>query len=59
MVDGQPRYVTALGRSDVRAGWREALHKDGCLVEVPSGRLVATGLCMPHSPRVTTAASIF
>jgi len=52
LVDGQPRYVTALGQADTPAGWRDGLHKGGCVVEVPSGRLVAGGLSMPHSPRV-------
>jgi uncharacterized protein (TIGR03032 family) len=51
-VDGQPRYVTALGETDSPAGWRAVKHNGGCLIEVPSGRLLARGLSLPHSPRV-------
>jgi uncharacterized protein (TIGR03032 family) len=49
--DGVPRYVTVLGQSDTPGGWREAKAHGGCILEVPSGRVVATGLAMPHSPR--------
>lgn len=52
VVNGQPRYVTALAETDTPSGWRAAKHHGGCLIEVPSGRLLARGLCLPHSPRV-------
>jgi uncharacterized protein (TIGR03032 family) len=52
LVDGQPRYVTALGETDAAAGWRAVKTTGGCLLEVPSGRRVAGGLSLPHSPRV-------
>lgn len=52
LVDGQPRYVTALGETDTAAGWRAVKTRGGCLLEVPSGRRVAGGLSLPHSPRV-------
>jgi uncharacterized protein (TIGR03032 family) len=51
VVDGQVRYVTALGRSDTPAGWRETKANGGLLLDVPSGEAVASGLSMPHSPR--------
>lgn len=51
LVDGEPRYVTALGTSDEVAGWRADKARGGVLMEVPSGRVVASGLSMPHSPR--------
>lgn len=51
VVDGQPRYVTALAETDTPAGWRAVKRDGGCLIEVPSGRLVARGLSLPHSPR--------
>jgi uncharacterized protein (TIGR03032 family) len=50
--EGQPRYVTALGETDSSGGWREKKQNGGCLIEVPSGRLVARGLSLPHSPRL-------
>ena len=52
LVDGQPRYVTALAETDTAAGWRAVKATGGCLLEVPSGRRVAGGLSLPHSPRV-------
>lgn len=52
VVDGRPRYVTALAETDSPSGWRAVKHNGGCLIEVPSGRLVVRGLSLPHSPRV-------
>jgi uncharacterized protein (TIGR03032 family) len=49
--DNQVRWVTALGTTDTPAGWREHKAAGGVLLEVPSGRVVASGLSMPHSPR--------
>jgi uncharacterized protein (TIGR03032 family) len=51
IVDGQPKYVTALGETDVRDGWRPDKGRGGCLMDIPSGEIVARGLSMPHSPR--------
>src|SRR5262249_53956483 len=34
------------------AGWRPDKDKTGCVLEVPSGKVVARGLAMPHSPRL-------
>lgn len=52
MQDGQPRYVTAVSRSDVIAGWRERRHEGGVLIDVQTDRIVTDQLSMPHSPRV-------
>jgi uncharacterized protein (TIGR03032 family) len=52
IVDGEPRYVTALGDTDRADGWRENKPRGGCLIDIPSGEFVARGLCMPHSPRM-------
>lgn len=51
MVDGKPRYVTALGATDTPAGWRENKKNGGVLIDIDSNQVVATGLSMPHSPR--------
>src|SRR5262249_59117741 len=51
LVDGQPKFVTALGDSDVAGGWRAGKATGGILMELPSGRVVARRLSMPHSPR--------
>jgi uncharacterized protein (TIGR03032 family) len=49
--DGRVRYVTCLGQTDTAAGWRANKVRGGCLLDVPSGRVLAQGLSMPHSPR--------
>jgi len=51
MVDGQPGFVTALGTTDTRDGWRADKPQGGCIMEVASGAFVTRGLSMPHSPR--------
>lgn len=51
MVEGKPRFVTALGETDTPGGWREGKAHGGIVVEVDSGQILARGLSMPHSPR--------
>src|SRR5262249_15823495 len=51
IVDGQPRFVTALGTTDVRDGWRADKPHGGCILDVPSGEFVSRGRSMPPSPR--------
>jgi uncharacterized protein (TIGR03032 family) len=51
MVDGRPRYVTALGETDEPAGWRANKARGGIVMDVASGEVIARGLSMPHSPR--------
>ena len=52
MEEGAPRFVTAVSRSDVAAGWRDHRHDGGVVVDVPTHEIVASGLSMPHSPRL-------
>ncbi len=51
MVDGRPRYVTALGETDEPAGWRADKARGGIVMDVDSGQVITRGLSMPHSPR--------
>lgn len=51
MRDGQPAFVTVVSRSDVADGWRDRRRDGGCVVDVASHEIVASGLSMPHSPR--------
>ena len=51
MVDGRPKYVTALGETDTLAGWRANKAKGGVLVDVEKNEVLLRGLSMPHSPR--------
>lgn len=52
MVNNLPKYVTVLGRTDTPGGWREHKASGGCILEVPSSRVITQGLSMPHSPRM-------
>lgn len=51
MVDGEPKYVTAVCRSDVVDGWRDRRHDGGIVIDIETNEIVAEGLSMPHSPR--------
>ena len=51
MVDGHPRYVTALGETDTREGWRGNKRNGGIVIDIQSDQIVCRGLSMPHSPR--------
>lgn len=53
LVDGQPKYATVLGQTDTAGGWRPNKSTDGCVLDIPSGEIVAKGFAMPHSPRVS------
>lgn len=52
MRDGKPAFVTAVGKTDVADAWREHRNGGGIVVDVDSGEIAATGLSMPHSPRL-------
>jgi uncharacterized protein (TIGR03032 family) len=52
MEDGVPRYVTAVAQSDAPDGWRDHRRDGGCIIDVTTGKILAEGLSMPHSPRL-------
>lgn len=52
MEGGSPAFVTCVSRSDTIDGWRDRRADGGVVVEVETGRIVADGLSMPHSPRL-------
>jgi uncharacterized protein (TIGR03032 family) len=52
MVNGMPKYVTVLGKTNTPGGWRDNKISGGCILEVPSSRIITEGLAMPHSPRM-------
>lgn len=56
MQQGKPRFVTALGTTDVVGGWREKKATGGVVLDVASGEVVMGGLSMPHSPRMYDGA---
>lgn len=52
MLDGKPKYVTLLGKSDTPKGWRPHKNGGGLLMDVTRNEVVTGGLSMPHSPRI-------
>ena len=51
MKEGQPFVVSALGTTDTAGGWRANKAAGGMLMAIESGKFIARGLSMPHSPR--------
>src|SRR5262249_45582323 len=49
--DGRPRYVPAAARSDGPGGWRDKRLGGGLVLGTADGSTLASGLCMPASPR--------
>lgn len=52
MQDGEPKYISALGSTDTRQGWRDNIAGGGIIIDIKSNEIVAQGLAMPHSPRM-------
>lgn len=52
MKDGEPKYVSAVCKSDVVDGWRDRRDSGGIIIDIETDEIVAEGLSMPHSPRV-------
>lgn len=53
MVDGEPRYVTAVGASDIVDGWRGDNAGGGALIDIRTDRIINGDLAVPHSPRLS------
>ncbi|MGF1523939.1 MAG: TIGR03032 family protein [Leptolyngbyaceae cyanobacterium] len=51
LIDGAPKYVTALGITDTPGGWRENKARGGILMDITNNEILVQGLSMPHSPR--------
>jgi uncharacterized protein (TIGR03032 family) len=49
--DGEICYLTALGETDIAAGWRENKRAGGIIIDLKSNEIIARGLSMSHSPR--------
>lgn len=50
--EGNPKYVTALGKSDTFEGWRPGKIKGGIILDVETNQVICDELPMPHSPRI-------
>lgn len=52
MQDGRPAYVTCVAQTNSGGAWRDHRQSGGVVLDVDSGAVVASGLSMPHSPRL-------
>lgn len=52
IVDGKPKYVTALGTGNTFQSWRQNIVKGGVLMDVETNEVILKDLPMPHSPRL-------
>ena len=52
MVDGRPKYVTAVSQTDVADGWHGRPLPKGVIIDIEDDRIVTDQLLMPHSPRL-------
>ncbi|MCH7827500.1 MAG: TIGR03032 family protein [Bacteroidetes bacterium] len=52
LKDGKPVYVSALGKTNTRQGWRDNKMTGGVLIDVNSNEIILENLQMPHSPRI-------
>lgn len=51
MMDGKPKYVSAVCQSDIIDGWRARRDNGGVIIDVETNEVVCQGLSLPHSPR--------
>ncbi len=52
MQDGEPIYISALGTGNTLQSWRDNIIGGGVLMDVASNEIIASGLAMPHAPRL-------
>jgi uncharacterized protein (TIGR03032 family) len=52
MLNGRPRYVTAMATTDRKGAWREFKATGGLVMDVNTNTVLYQGLAMPHSPRI-------
>lgn len=52
LEDGLPAYATAIGVTNKANGWREHRRAGGVIIDVRNNQIIASGLSMPHTPRL-------
>lgn len=50
--NGALRYATAVAPTNIAEAWRDRRRDGGVVLSIPDNEIVATGLSMPHSPRL-------
>ena len=56
LENGVPRYATAFGTGDTPKSWRARVTETGVVFDVTTNDVLATGLAMPHTPRLYDGA---
>lgn len=53
-LDGydKPVFATAVAASNISEGWRDHRQDGGVIIDIKNNRMLASGLSMPHSPRL-------
>jgi uncharacterized protein (TIGR03032 family) len=51
MINGKPKYVTALGSGNSMQSWRADIVAGGVLMDIEQNEILLQGLSMPHSPK--------
>jgi len=51
MVNGKPKYISALGTKDAGGSWRKSITNGGVLIDIDANENVLENLPMPHAPR--------
>ncbi len=52
MENGEIAYVSVIGETDTAQGWRDHRADGGMIIDARTDEVVASGLSMPHSPRL-------
>lgn len=52
LMNGKPKYVTALGKTSQPQGWRDHIVNGGVLMDVDTNEIILENLAMPHSPKM-------
>lgn len=52
LINGKPKYVSALGTTNTHQGWRDNIVEGGILMDVETNEIIIDKLAMPHSPRM-------
>ena len=59
MLNGRPKYVTAVSQTDVADGWHGRPLPKGVIIDVETDQILTDQLLMPHSPRVAPDGKIY
>lgn len=51
LIDGVPRFATALGETDEKEEWRTNMATGGILMDIEKNEVIARNLGMPHTPK--------